>query len=345
MKNASIGLDIGTSSLKAVQIKSMPNGIFIENMTEAKYAPGNDAQERESNIVGAVKDVIKKQKSTGEVITGVSGRFVIIRVVQMPYMEEHELKEAVRFEAEKYIPFDVNEVVIDVYKLGEFQDNEGNLKLEALLVAAKKDMINLRMDLLKKAGIKTNVIDASAISLVNVFSYNYETDYANATVAMIDMGHNSTVINVISNGTFKFPREISAGGHSITEGIANALNVPYEEAERMKAVCGLDAEEGDKVAESARKHVDGLIMEIQRSFDYYSTQTNSGKIDAIILIGGTSLLKGIDKYFTETIGVPTIIGNPFKNLNVAEAVKQKPEFSRKAPAFAVATGLALRGVL
>lgn len=345
MKNVSIGLDIGSSSLKAVQMKVMPNGIFVENITEVKYAPGGDVQERENNIIIATKEILKKQKTAGEVITGVSGRFVIIRVVQMPFMEEHELKEAVRFEAEKYIPFDVNEVVIDVYKLGEFQDNEGNVKLEALLVAAKKDMINLRMELLKRVGIKTNIIDALAISLVNVFSYNYESDYADSTVAMIDLGHNSTVINVISNGMFKFPREISVGGHSITEGIANSFNVSYEEAEKMKMGCSLEAEEGNKAAEVVRKQVDQLIMEIQRSFDYYSTQTNGGKIDAIILNGGASLLKGIDKYFADNIGVPAIIGNPFKNLNIVESVKQKPEYSQKMPAFAVCTGLALRGVL
>src|SRR5471030_1941325 len=245
----SLGLDIGSSSVKLVQLKESKRGYVLEAFGVAPLPPEaivDGALMNSTAIVEAIRGLVSQYKlKNREVAIGVSGHSVIIKKISMPRMTREELEESIQWEAEQYIPFDVKDVNIDVQILNAEGNDPATGQMDVLLVAAKKDMINDYTSVVSEAGLDAKVVDVDAFAVQNAFETNYEIP-KNETIVLVNAGASVVNINVLAKGLTVFTRDVTMGGNQFTEEIQKQLNVSYDEAEKLK-VGGDAAQDSDSV--------------------------------------------------------------------------------------------------
>ena len=344
-----IGLDIGSSSVKAVEISKKGKGKDFE-LTHLGVAPlppeaiVQGAFLNSSAIVDAIREAVEKAKiKTKHVAAAVSGHSVIVKRVNLPAMTREELDEQIRWEAEQYIPFDVNEVNLD-FQILDDQGGEG--QMDVLLVAAKKDLIDDYVQVIGEAGLTPAVVDVAAFAVENSYEANYDAQ-ADQVVALVNIGAQVVNINVIANGIPTFTRDITTAGNQYTEEIQKALSISFEEAERIK-LGGRRAEDSQEVVpheveQAMRAVTETVIGEIGRSLDFYGATSAESRIEKVFLAGGSAKVAGFKAAFQERTGHDVEILNPLNRM--VPSSKFEPEFlDEMAPALGVGVGLALRRV-
>jgi type IV pilus assembly protein PilM len=340
-----VGLDIGSSSVKLVQLKEKRGGFTLQAFGSAPLPPEaivDGALMNSAAIVQAIQALLAQHKvKTRDVAIGVRGHSVIIKKISLPRMSQEELDESIQWEAEQYIPFDVKDVNIDTQILTPEADAAG--QMDVLLVAAKKDMINDYTSLCAEAGLTATVVDVDAFAVQNAYEANYEVDTSQAVV-LINVGAAVSNINVISRGVTTFTRDISMGGNAFTEEIQKQLNISYDEAEALKVggqgeSDAVVPQEVERVIQAVAEQMGG---EIQRSLDFYSSTAADGRIARVYLSGGTARIPALFKVIETRAGVPVEILNPFKNVEVDHRKFDPALILAAAPSAAVGVGLALR---
>jgi type IV pilus assembly protein PilM len=346
-----IGLDIGSNSIKLIQLKEQRKrgevGFSLQSFGMKPLPPEaivDGALMNATAIVGAVQELLAELKvKAKEVAIGVSGHSVIIKKISMPRMTQEELEESIQWEAEQYIPFDVKDVNIDTQILNP-DANDATGQMDVLLVAAKKDMINDFTTVVSEAGLTPVVVDVDAFAVQNMFTVNYDVA-PGETVVLINAGASVVNINIIANGATVFTRDVTIGGNQFTEEIQKQLNVSYEEAEALKIGGGrgdADAvvpQDVERVMASVAEQVAG---EIQRSLDFYAGTAPDANFTKVYLSGGTAKIPALFRTIEARTGVPVEILNPFKKIDV-DTRRFDPAFiTDVAPVAAVAVGLALR---
>jgi type IV pilus assembly protein PilM len=260
----------------------------------------------------------------------------------MPAMSEEELDQQIRWEAEQYIPFDINEVNID-YQLLQDDGLEG--QIEVLLVAAKKDLIDDYLNVVADAGHQLAVLDVGAFCLSNVYEFNYDPA-PDSTVALVDIGASVVTISIMNGNVPVFTRDLSAGGNHYTEEIQKTLNITFEEAETIKRGGGPGEMSKDvvpqEIEDAIRSVSDTVVGEIHRSLDFYRATHSARSIDKVLVSGGCARIPGLDKLFEDRANVAVEILDPFRQVEVAPELEGQPELTELAPTLAIATGLALR---
>ena len=344
-----IGLDIGSSSVKAVEIsrKGKNKEFELTHLGVAALPPEAIVQGaflNSSAIVDAIREAVEKAKiKTKHVAAAVSGHSVIVKRVNLPAMTREELDEQIRWEAEQYIPFDVNEVNLD-FQILDDQGGEG--QMDVLLVAAKKDLIDDYVQVIGEAGLTPAVVDVAAFAVENSYEANYEV-VPDQAVALVNIGAQVVNINVIANGVPTFTRDITTAGNHYTEEIQKALSISFEEAERIKlgGRSGEDSQEvvPQEVEEAMQSITDTVIGEIGRSLDFYGATSAENRIEKVFLAGGSAKVAGFEAAFQERTGHEVEILNPLTRM--VPSSKFEPEFlDEVAPALGVGVGLALRRV-
>jgi len=341
-----VGLDIGSSSVKLVQLREKRGGFALLAFGSAPLPPEaivDGALMNSAAIVEAIQEVVSAQRLKGkEVAIGVRGHSVIIKKISLPRMTQEELDESIQWEAEQYIPFDVKDVNIDTQILSPEGDAAG--QMDVLLVAAKKDMINDYTSVVAEAGLSPAVVDVDAFAVQNCFETNYDLPKGE-TVVLINAGASVVNINIIANGVTTFTRDVTIGGNQFTEEIQKQLNVSYEEAEALKIGGGRsdsDAvvpQEVERVMAAVAEQVAG---EIQRSLDFYAGTAADASFSKVFLSGGTAKIPALFKTIEARTGVPVEILNPFKNIEIDNRRFDPGFVMDVAPMAAVAVGLALR---
>ncbi len=340
-----VGLDIGSSSVKLVQVKERKGGFVLQAYGSAPLPPEaivDGALMNSSAIVQAIQELVGQHKVKGrEVAIGVRGHSVIIKKISLPRMTQEELDESIQWEAEQYIPFDVKDVNIDTQILTPEGDAAG--QMDVLLVAAKKDMINDYTAVCAEAGLTAVVVDVDAFAVQNAYESNYDLNPAE-TVVLINVGAAVSNINVISRGMTTFTRDITMGGNAFTEEIQKQLNISYDEAEALKV--GGQGETDAVVPQEVERVIQGVADqmggEIQRSLDFYSSTAAESRIAKVFLSGGTARIPALFKIIEARAGVPVEILNPFKNIEVDNRKFDATALLAAAPSAAVCVGLALR---
>src|SRR5919202_3103449 len=312
-----LGLDIGSSSVKLVQLKEAKRGYILDAFGVAPLPPEaivDGALMNSTAIVDAIRQLLSQYKlKNREVAIGVSGHSVIIKKISMPRMSQEELEESIQWEAEQYIPFDVKDVNIDVQILNaEAVDATG--QMDVLLVAAKKDMINDYTTVVSEAGLSPVVVDVDAFAVQNMFDMNYEAPTSD-TVVLINAGASVVNINIVAHGITTFTRDVTIGGNQFTEEIQKQLNVSYEEAEALK--CGGGRYDSDAVVpQEVERVISGVAEqvagEIQRSLDFYAGTAADAHFSKVYLSGGTAKIPALFKTIETRVGVPVEILNPFR---------------------------------
>ena len=340
-----VGLDIGSSTVKLVQLKERKGGYSLLAWGQAQLPPEaivDGALMNSSAIVEAVRQVLAEQKvKTKEVAIGVRGHSVIIKKIQLPRMTQEELDESIQWEAEQYIPFDVKDVNIDTQILTPAGDAAG--QMDVLLVAAKKDMINDYTSVCAEAGLQVNVVDVDAFAVQNAYEVNYEAS-GSETVVLINVGAAVANINIIANGVTTFTRDITLGGNAFTEEIQKQLNISYDEAEALKI--GGQGETDAVVPQEVERVIQGvadqMAGEIQRSLDFYAATAADNRIARVLLSGGTARIPALFKVIEARGSVPVDLLNPFKAIDIDHKRFDAAAVQNASASAAVAVGLALR---
>jgi type IV pilus assembly protein PilM len=339
-----VGVDIGTSSIKVLQLRKSGKGYHLLKHGIEKLPPQSIVDGHVMNH-GVVVDSLRKlfhdhKIAQREVALSISGNSVIIKKLNLPQMKPDELEEQIQWEAEQHIPFDISEVELDYNILSQ---NAEAGQMDVLLVAAKKDEIQDLLEVVKEARLKPMVVDIDAFAIQNVYELNYGYT-PNEILALLNVGAEVTTINIVSDGVSQFTRDISNGGNAITEEIQKQLQVSYEEAETYKS--GGDASahsviprEVDEIVSSV---VDSLAGEIQRSLDFYMATSNKGDVHKIFVTGGTANILHLRNSIERRSRVPVELLDPFRRVLYDERKFNPQVLKAQAPQASICLGLALR---
>jgi type IV pilus assembly protein PilM len=340
-----IGLDIGSSSIKLVELNRVKNTFKLQNLGISPLPPEaivDGALMDSVTIIDAIRDLVSTTKTKRkDVVTSVSGHSVIVKKITLPFMTEAELEESIQWEAERYIPFDINDVNIDFHMLGSSSENPE--LMDVVLVAAKKDIINDYQSVIVEAGLNPLIIDTDSFALENMLEINYDIDKDEA-VAIANVGASITNINILKNNTSNFTRDIFKGGNQITEEIQRQLHIDYEEAERIKVGSKGEAASQPAIQNVLKTASEALAIEIGNSLDFFQSTTTSEKISKLFLSGGGSKIKDFDITLQQQIGIAVEVANPFKRVEYSGKNFDLDYLRDIGPIMAVAVGLASRRV-
>ena len=340
-----IGLDIGCSSIKLVELKEAKNGYRLQNLALSPLpseAIVDGAIMDSVTIIDTIRDVISTSKTkTKDVVTSVSGHSVIVKKISLPFMTEAELEESIQWEAERYIPFDINDVNIDFQIFGSSPENPE--VMDVVLVAAKKDIINDYVSVIIEAGLNPVVIDIDSFALENMLAINYDIE-KEETLAIANVGASITNMNIIKNNISAFTRDIFKGGNQITEEIQRQLHIDHEEAEKIKVGTKVDFSSQPIIQNVLKTASESLAIEIGNSLDFFQSTTTYEKISKLYLGGGGSKIKDFDIILQQQIGVPVEVVNPFKKIDYSGKNFDLEYLREIGPIMAVGVGLASRKV-
>lgn len=342
-KKEIIGIDIGTSSVKMVQLRES-KGVY--HLVSLGVAPLSSEAIVDNTIMdsGAVVDAIRglvesHDVKTKNVATSISGHSVIIRKILLPIMTEEEMESSIQWEAEQYIPFDISEVNIDFQILGT--DPRDPSQMSVILVAAKKDFVNDYLAVFKECGLSPVVMDIDCFAIENVFEVNYGLE-DNDIIALVNMGASAMNINILKNGASVFTRDIQAGGNMFNEEIQKKLGLSTEVAEKIKVGEGGIDVDATLLAEVLADATENLAQEVQRSLDFFSATSSDEKVQKLYVAGGVSRTPQIKEALKKRLGVPVEQLDPFRQIVVNEKDFDLEYIQAIGPVFAVAVGLAMR---
>ncbi len=343
-KKGTVGIDIGSSSVKLVELKETKKGYQLKNFGVAPLSSEaivDGAIMDSGAIADAIRSLITNLKvKVKDVVTSVSGHSVIIKKINLPIMTDDELAESIQWEAEQFIPFDINDVNIDFQIMsGSASEEQG--QMEVLLVAVKKDMINDYITLFNQVNLNPVVVDVDSFSIENMFEVNYQIE-EDEVIALVNIGASIMNINILKGGVSAFTRDISMGGNQFTEEIQKHFSVSYEDAEMLKVGGDIPGIKKQEVEIIMKNVAEGVANEIQRSLNFFSATSATDQITNVYVCGGSSKVKGFIDVLEDKVGVPIEFLNPFNNILVNERYFDPDYIKEIAPLAAVGVGLALR---
>jgi type IV pilus assembly protein PilM len=342
-----VGLDIGSSCVKLVELKDLGKGKGFQ-LVNAAIEPLSPEAIVDGAIMdsGVVTDAIQRGFSEhsikiGECAISLSGHSVIIKRISLPVMSQEELAESIQWEAEQYIPFDVEDVNI-AYQILKGTNLAGDGNMDVLLVAAKKDKINDYTGVVSQAGKSPALVDVDVFALQNAYEMNYEID-SGLTCALANVGANVTNVSVLKGNSSIFWRDISVGGSQYNDAIRRELNLSFEQSEQLKRgeeVEGVPPGAVDPIIASVNDYVGA---EIQKTLDFFKNTTPGESIDKILVTGGGSRVPNLLESLGERFGIPVERMDPFQRVTVDESLSEET-LDELSSCGAIAVGLASRKV-
>jgi type IV pilus assembly protein PilM len=327
----SVAFDIGSSSVKLLEIENAAGPAVLKHIGLKKIPnPSKEA------LVDTIRSLAEECRvCSKDVNIAVSGPSTIVRFVSMSKMKDDELKNAVKFEAEKYIPFPIDDCILD-YQVLKKDDREN--KAELLLVAVKKGVVMEKISVVEESGFSVNLIDADTFACANAYSRNCAKSDADKTAAVLDIGASVTNVSVLAQGILRFSRDIAIGGSDFTSAISKGLNVDAAAAEKMK----ISPSGSPQNAGGAMKNtMNNLVDEVRLSLSYYENQSGAG-VDGIHICGGGAILTGLADAFEEGLGAKPSAWDPLGFIDMSGVPEESRVPKEMHRFFAVAAGLVLR---
>jgi type IV pilus assembly protein PilM len=346
-----VGLDVGDSSVKVVQLKELGRGRGWE-VVKLGWEPLSAEAIVDGAIMdaGLVAETIQRLfercriKISSPVATALSGHSVIVKRISLPAMSEAELAESIHWEAEQYIPFDIEDVNLD-YKILEgssLSQEEGNM--DVLLAAAKKEKINDYVGVIGQAGLATATVDIASFAMQNAFEANYEFE-PSQVIVLVDVGAAVSSISVLHGGTSVYWRDINIGGNQYSDAIQKELNLSAEQAERVKRGEEIDGLPYEQVLPILSSVNDDVGTEIQKTLDFFKQISATDRaLDRLYLSGGASQAVHLKESLGERLGCQVEMLNPFRKIAPSGRDVAPELVNQMMPTAAVAVGLALRRV-
>lgn len=349
-KTPLLAIDIGSSSVKLAQLQGAGSRYELTAFGVMPLEPDavTDGMVRdEEQVADALSRLVKAEKvDTRFAVSSLSGESVIIKKIQMPVMPDEELEESITQEAEQYIPFEIDDVRLDYQKLGiqggnnEFGDLEEEEKEDILLVAVQNDLIDNRSDVLMAAGLKPVIIDLDVFAVSNALAIQRDLETMGG-VAVLDLGNSFTHINLLLDGISFFTRDIPLGGSVLTNQLGKDYGLEFNETEGLKQGIIPDSIERQEVIDKIVDSFDGIIDEVQKSFEFFSSTSNS-TIEQVFVCGGGALIPGVDNLLSDRLAIPVEVFNPLETVKINPRKFDRDSITRMAPLASVVAGLATR---
>jgi type IV pilus assembly protein PilM len=340
---ALVGLDIGTSSVKAVQLQRtrLKHRLVALGMAGVHPETIVDGVIMDAPAVSsAIRQIFEENRiDTKEVAVSVSGHSVIVKKIRVPQMKKAELREGIAWEAEQHIPYAINDVNLDFQILDGTSSSDG--EMDILLVAVKKDAVNEYLGVVAAAGLKAAIVDIDAFAIENALETSGDVK-PGEVAALVDIGASVTTINIVQGGVSEFTRDCPLAGNRYTDSLQKRLGLSHEQAEMLKmgsAVEGHDSGEAKPLIDTVSGE---LVAEIKQSFEFYTSSAPNRGIHRVVLSGGSAKLPGLASTLSQALELPVEIANPFRTID-ADPKRFDPEYlTFIAPQMTVGVGLALR---
>jgi len=339
---ALVGLDIGSSSVKAVELKKKGDGYELVNL-------GVETLGQDTVVDGAIMDAISVSTAidkiftdnkikTKEVATSVSGHSVIVKRITVNAATEDEVANAIEYEAQQHIPFDLADVSKDYQILGPALSGGG---YDVMLVAVKREKILNHTNVLSQSAKTAAIVDIDAFALQNAFEVSYDPA-PDLMVALLNVGASIMNINIVRGGVPLFTRDVSVGGNQYTDTLQKELDLSYEDAEKLKQGGEVANIQPDQKSPHIRSVSEILLLEIQKTFDFFRQTASTENIQQVFVAGGTAKIEGLVDLLKEEFKIPVEILNPFNRVEINSSKFDASYITDIAPRMTVAVGLALR---
>ncbi|MFZ0323367.1 MAG: type IV pilus assembly protein PilM [Actinomycetes bacterium] len=347
-----IGLDIGTSGVRAAELSFGKNGITLEKFGQVALPEGavRDGEVHDAEAVAtALKQLWAHTKfSSRDVVVGVANQKVIVRQVDLPWAPLDELKETLGYQVQETIPMPVEQALLDFYPLEELTGEGGSRLLRGLLVAAARDMVSAQLAAVQAAGLKPVMVDLTAFAVLRSLADVDDLGMGGSRLeALVDVGARVTNIIVHESGVPRFVRILLMGGQDVTDAVIERIGVSGVQAEAIKHEQGMQIAGDDADDQAAGRVMDAagqqFVDQVRGSLDYYSASSGSQPIERILLTGGGSRLSGLVERLQSATRIEVVRGNPFAELVVGKTGLSPEQMQFVEPLATVPVGLALGG--
>jgi len=342
-KKSVAGLDVGSSSIKMVELEGKADNLSLVNLG-FENLPSDTIIDGQIMELNTVSDVIRNLcvnhgVNADNVVTGVSGHSVIIKNIVLPRMSREELEESIDWHAEEHIPYDLADVSLDYQVTAETSE-----ATHVLIAACKRERIDNMRQAIQLSGRQPVVIDVDTFALQNCYEANYHPTESDV-VTLLNIGASTMNVNIVKGTRSLFTRDITVGGSQFTDVIQRNLGLSYQQAEAMKR--GTVHTSDEKSIEPLISNVTEIVAnEIQKTFDFYRAQSDDSQtvVKKILISGGGSKLQGFAQELSARLQLPVEVLNPFRNIRVDDRKFDPGYINDVMPEMAVAVGLAIRGV-
>ena len=341
-RKRAVGLDIGTRTVTITQVETKGGRSVVTNVGQFELPHG---AVREGEIIdpAAVAEVVKQGYAEAgikekKVLLGVANQRVVVRQVNLPYLPDDELRQSLPFQVQEFIPIPVEQAELDYHVLDKVPDENGNETLRVLLVAAQKEMIANHVDVAQRAGLKPVGVDLNPFALLRTL---WSESFGDVSEVFVDVGAGVTSIVVHQGGVPLFVRILVLGGDEVTDAVAGAENLDFEQAEARKRE--LSAHGDDPTSRAIADRVHQFVDEVRSSLDYFRAQTGAGRIDRVVVAGGGAVLGGLVDKLGESLALPVELARPFENVGESLGLDET-HLEAYGPVLTTSIGLALGGL-
>ena len=335
------GLDIGSSSVNAVQLVKKGGKWIVMAACRAGIAPSQE-DNSQTNTVSAISQCLESMGiRTRLAVCGVSGPEIAVRDFEFPTLVREEIEPAVLLEAAQVCPFNVDDVTVDYQLIGNDKDN-----VRGILVAAMNKLINKKMELVKGASVDCALMDVDGLALLNCLS-ECETDSAEQTIAILNIGHSYTTLIIMSGhegAALPFIRDVAYAGKDVVKGIAKENNISEASAKEILFGGESPTEQPIAIEESLKKACQKLIVDVTETLRFYTAQGKSSFVEKVFVCGGFATVKGLVDLLDRQLPTKIVLWNPFEKLGCEGDRSCEEILQEDGPAMAVAAGLAMRSI-
>ena len=339
-----IGLDIGSSAVRAAQIKTGRGIPTLERIGQVLLPPGavRDGEIQDPDVVAdAIRTLWSERKLSGrKAALGVANQQVVVRQMDLPYLPDDELRESLPFQVADAIPIPVDQAVLDFHTLEHFESDNGEKFSRVLLVAAQREMVDRILEVADKAKIEPVLLDLDAFAVLRCLAPERVVDDEGGEL-LLDIGSSVTNIVVHENGLPRFVRILLMGGRIITDSLVGALGMEPEEAEHAKALHGIDGDPDNEAAKIIGERATRFVDEIRGSVDYYTAQADSVPLRRLVVTGGAGKLPGLAERLADQLRLELVEAQPMRDVQVGDLNVEREDLVEAQPFLAVAIGLAL----
>lgn len=349
-----MGLDIGTSGVRAAELALGGTQVTLERFGQVGLTPGavHDGEVVDPDVVGAAIRQLWAQVgfSTKRVVLGVANQKVVVRLVDLPWLPAAEMRSSLAFQVQDFIPMPVDRAILDYHPLEEFERENGARMLRVLLVAAARDMVSAALAAVTKAGLTPVMVDLTPFAILRALAPVDELHLDPEAEALVEVGAEVTNIIVHSGGVPRFVRILMMGGQDITEAVAERMGVPIDEAEAVKqskgmavgsAIEGADHPDRSPAAVVIESTAAAFVQEVRGSLDYYSAQPTAPSLLRIRLSGGGAQLAGLAERLAKATRLPVDAASPMDRLRLGRTGLSAEQLRSIQPVTSVPVGLAL----
>jgi type IV pilus assembly protein PilM len=343
---SALGIDIGSRTITVAEVKGGRRAPTITNFGGVEL-PTDAVRDGEVLDIGAAAEALKELLGSAKVRgkrvhLGVANQRVVVRQLDLPWMDAKELKASLRYQVQEHLPIAVEDAELDVHIVDEFTNEEGERYQRVLLVAGHRDMVASHVEVAQKAGLRPTSVDLNPFAVLR--SMGSISPLEGGHEVVVDVGAGVTDIVVHEAGTPTFVRILVLGGDDITRALSGGLGITLQEAEARKRTVTIGASIDDPAVPIVTARAEQFIEEVRSSLDYYQAQAGSIRPTGVILTGGGALLGGLADRLAEKLRLPVTIGSVFERLPVKGTVYGPDELARVGPNLAVSVGLALGGL-